>query len=282
MPRTSGPTKDEQDPAWSRPDLREPRYSNSLERGLAILNCFTPKHPVLGNTDIAAKTGMNISTTHRYVTTLLQLGYLEQGANRKYRLGLRVTDLGMSALNSTSLQEHAKPYLEELRKLTGYGCSVNVLNGSEVLVIDFVPSLSQGQRLPDLTIRTASRLPVYCTAAGKLLLARLPKTEERELVAAMKLSKHGPNTISSKRALYAELDEIREDGYGTDDEELAAGLQAIAAPLLDETRQVVAAIELVVIGGGSFRAMVADLSPHVVSVASTISARLGYRREEAA
>lgn len=96
-------------PAWSIPSLREPRYSQSLERGLAILGCFTPQRPVLGIADIADELGMSRSTTHRYVITLVALGYLEQGASRKYRLGLRVTDLGMSTLNSTGLREHSHP-----------------------------------------------------------------------------------------------------------------------------------------------------------------------------
>jgi DNA-binding IclR family transcriptional regulator len=108
------------EPAWSIPSLREPRYSQSLERGLAILGCFTPERPVLGIADIADELGMSRSTTHRYVITLVALGYLEQGASRKYRLGLRVTDLGMSALNATGLREHAHPYLEELRQRTSY------------------------------------------------------------------------------------------------------------------------------------------------------------------
>src|ERR1700677_4230886 len=105
MPRTSSTivkTADvAREPAWAVPSLREPRYSQSLERGLAILGCFTPRRPVLGIADIADDLGMSRSTTHRYVITLVALGYLEQGASRKYRLGLRVTDLGMSALNST-------------------------------------------------------------------------------------------------------------------------------------------------------------------------------------
>ncbi len=93
------------------PSSRDPRYSQSLERGLAILACFTPPRPMLGIADLADELGMSRSTTHRYVVTLLALGYLEQETTRKYRLGLRVTDLGMSALNSTGLPEHARPYL---------------------------------------------------------------------------------------------------------------------------------------------------------------------------
>src|SRR5690349_17327870 len=93
--------------AWSVPSLREPRYSQSLERGLAILSCFSARRPVLGIAEIAEDLGMSRSTTHRYVITLVALGYLEQGDSRKYRLGLRVTDLGMAALSSTGLREHA-------------------------------------------------------------------------------------------------------------------------------------------------------------------------------
>ncbi len=100
---------------WRIPDLSEPRYSQSLERGLAILECFTPDLPVLGIADIADRLGMSRSTTHRYVTTLVALGYLQQGARRKYRLGLGVTSLGMSALNATDLSSTPTPTLPSSR-----------------------------------------------------------------------------------------------------------------------------------------------------------------------
>src|SRR6185312_3174217 len=161
MPRTkAAPTKStDQEPAWSIPSLREPRYSQSLERGLAILGCFTPAKPVLGIADIADELGMSRSTTHRYVITLVALGYLEQGASRKYRLGLRVTDLGMSALNSTGLREHARPYLEELRQRTSYTTSLGVLDGPEVLYVDQARSFRRGQGQGGGDARTGSRLP---------------------------------------------------------------------------------------------------------------------------
>jgi IclR family pca regulon transcriptional regulator len=156
------------------PSLAEPRYSQSLERGLAILGCFTPTHPVLGIADIADDLGMKRSTTHRYVITLVALGFLTQGAARKYRLTLRVTSLGMSALNSTSLREHAHPYLEELRQRTSYTTNLGVLDGTEVLYVDRARSFRRGQSKIDLGLQAGSRLPAYCTALGKLLMANLP------------------------------------------------------------------------------------------------------------
>jgi IclR family transcriptional regulator, pca regulon regulatory protein len=285
MPRTSSragkASGNGQEPAWSIPSLREPRYSQSLERGLAILGCFTPGRPVLGIADIADELGMSRSTTHRYVITLVALGYLEQGASRKYRLGLRVTDLGMSALNSTGLREHAHPYLEELRQRTSYTTNLGVLDGSEVLYVDRVRSFRRGQSQIDLNLHTGSRLPAYATAMGKLLLANLPEPEQRELIASIKLSKRGPNTIMSKKALREELDEIAAAGFAVDDEELAPGLYAIAAPVRNEAREVVAAVDLAAHGSMiSLEELVDALGPHLISTANRISARLGYRRDD--
>jgi IclR family pca regulon transcriptional regulator len=263
------------------PSLREPRYSQSLERGLAILGCFTPKRPVLGNADIADGLGMSRSTARRYVATLFALGYLEQIASRKYRLGLRVTDLGMSALNSTGLREHAHPYLEALRQRTSYSTSLGVLDGTDVLYVDRVRSFRRGQGKIDLDLRTGSRLPAYATAMGKLLLANLSEAEQRDLIAQMKLAKRGPNTVTSKKALREELDEIHAAGFAVNDQELAPELYVIAAPVRNEARDVVAAVNLAAPSAMIMLEELVDaLGPHLVSTADRISARLGYRRDD--
>jgi IclR family pca regulon transcriptional regulator len=285
MPRTSSKAPKSSastlEPAWSIPSLREPRYSQSLERGLAILSCFTPKRPVLGIADIADELGMSRSTTHRYVITLLALGYLEQGASRKYRLGLRVTDLGMSALNSTGLREHAHPYLEELRQRTSYTVSLAVLEGAEILYVDRVRSFRRGQGRANGDVTTGSRLPAHCTAMGKLLLANLPEADQRELIASMKLTKHGPNTITGKKALRDELDEVLEASFAVDDEELAKDLYSIAAPVRNGPRDVVAAVDIAAPSSMiSLSELVDALGPHLISTADRISARLGYRRDD--
>ena len=285
MPKTKSTnskyTKKTAEPVWSVPSLREPRYSQSLERGLAILGCFTPKRPVLGIADIADELGMSRSTTHRYVITLVALGYLEQGASRKYRLGLKVTDLGMSALNSTGLREHAHPYLEELRQRTSYTASLAVLEGAEILYIDRARSFRRGQNQVDLGIGLGSRLPAHCTAMGKLLLANLPEDEQRDLLGTMKLTKPGPNTITNKKALRDELDHIHEENFAVDDQELAPELHSIAAPVRNDAREVVAAVSLEAdISMITLAELVDALSPHLVSTADRISARLGYRRDD--
>lgn len=116
---------------------------------------------------------------------------------------------------------------------------------------------------------------------GKLLLAHLPEPEQRELIASMKLTKRGPNTITSKKALREELDEISAAGFAVNDQELAAELYAIAAPVRNEARDVVAAVNLAAHSSMiTLEELVDALGPHLVSTADRISARLGYRRDD--
>ena len=272
---------DKRGAAWSDPDLREPRYSQSLERGLAILGCFSSNRPVLGIADIADNLGMSRSTTHRYVITLVALGYLEQGASRKYRLGLRVTDLGMSALDSTGLRKHSHPELEELRQLTSYTAGLGVLDGEEILYVDRARGFRHEQSEAALDPQPGSRLPAHCTAIGKLLLAYLPEHEQRELIVNMTLTKRGPNTITAKKALRDELERIRQEGLAVNDQELAPELRTLAAPVRDRTGAVLAAVNLSVPGTTAPLAELVDaLGPQLVSTADRISASLGYRGDD--
>jgi IclR family pca regulon transcriptional regulator len=261
--------------------MRYPRFSQSLERGLAILGCFTPARPMLGIAELADQLEMSRSTVHRYAITLVALGYLEQESSRKYRLGLRVTDLGMSALSATGLREHAHSHLQELRLATGYTASLAVLDGTDILYVDRVRSFRRAEGKIDVGLKPGSRLPAYCTAMGKLLLAHLPDPERRALLAGVRLAKRAPNTITGKEALHQELEQVREEGIAVNDQELAAGLYAIAAPVRSESRDVVAAVSLAASASViTLEELVAALASHLISTADRISARLGYRRDD--
>jgi IclR family transcriptional regulator, pca regulon regulatory protein len=260
--------------------LAEPRYSQSLERGLAILECFTPERSVLGIAELADDLGMSRATIHRNAITLVALGFLEQGAKRKYRLGLRVSDLGMSKLNSTGLRGDSRSYLTELRELTSYTVSLAVLHGTEILYVDRARSFRRGQYKIDLNLRVGSQLPAYCTSMGKVLLANLSEDEQRDLIGSMTLARRGPNTITSKKALYAELEHVREEGFAVNDEELTAGLISVAAPVWKESREVIAAINMTAHTSMiELEQLVDELLPHLLSTAGRVCARLGLGRD---
>lgn len=273
-----GPYEDK----WRTSDFSSPRYSQSLERGLAILECFRSERPVLGLAEIAEELGMSRSTTHRYLTTLVALGYMEQDKSRKYRLSLRVTDLGMSAINGMGLRQHAHSILEELRDRSKFTASVALLDDTVIVYADCVASIQRG-----LDSRTAvgfgigSRLPSYCTAAGKLLLAHLSKEDQRELLSHTALELRGPNAITSKSALRVELREVLENEFATEDEEFEKYRIAISVPIRNESSEVVAAVELSAQTSQITVEQLADgLRPHLITAADHISARLGHRRED--
>lgn len=243
---------------------------------------YSPGRSTLGIADIADELGMSRSTTHRYLTTLVALGYMEQDSHRKYRLSLRVTDLGMSALGGTGLREHGHSVLEELRGRTRFTASLAVLDGAEVVYVDRVVSFQRGASEGEgVVVGIGSRLPASCTAMGKVLLGGLPHEERRELLSRVKSERRGPKAIVGKSALLAELQRVSEGDFATEDEEFAKGRVAIAAPVRNESRAVVAAIDLSAHTAAISVERFADgLRPHLVAAADRISARLGYRRDD--
>jgi len=263
------------------PKLREPRYSQSLERGLAILECFTPERPVWGIAGLADELGMSRSTTHRYALTLTELGYLVRSTRRRYRLGLRVTDLGLSTLSSTSLRIHARPHLEELSMRVPYPLAIAVLDGPEILYVVCVNGSRRGRHPAGAAPHAGDRMPVHCTAIGKLLAANLPGPVRRELIAALPLERRGPRTITSRTALRAELARIEEEGLGTADEEAGGGLYEIAAPVRSQAKELLAAVSMTAHRSTiSLDQLVEHLGPHLISTADRISAQVGYRRAD--
>jgi IclR family transcriptional regulator, pca regulon regulatory protein len=265
-----------------RKGLSQSSYSESTERGLAILECFSSQRPVLGLVDIADELGMSRSTTHRYVATLAALGYLKQDGNRKYRLALKVTELGMSTMNAIGLGEHAHEDLVVLSMNVRTLCTVSIaeLDGPEIVYADRVESLRRGPAKLDADLRSDPRLPAFCTAMGKTLLAYLPERGQGETLDKTKLVRRGPNTITRMDELQRELDRIRENGIALEDEEYTSGVIAVAAPVRNETGEVVAAIDVSVRAATMTAEDLADAQySHLISTADRISARLGYRWE---
>ncbi|MGN6372383.1 MAG: IclR family transcriptional regulator [Solirubrobacteraceae bacterium] len=213
-------------------------------QGAAVLECFAPDIHLLGIVDIAAMTGMSKATAHRYAATLVALGFLEQPANggRRYRLAPKAHGLGLAALDSRPLRAIARPHLEVLRARIPYTVSLGVLD-DDLLVMDRLPSCRGNAKLK-LNVGVGSRLPTYCTSMGKVLLAYLSHQELEEAVDGVIFERWGPNTITTKQMLYAELEQVAAAGFAVDDEELTGGARSIAVPVHSKSGVVAAAIEI--------------------------------------
>jgi IclR family transcriptional regulator, pca regulon regulatory protein len=256
----------------------DPRFSLSVERGLAVLECFTPERPLLGVLEISNELGLSSSTTHRYIATLTRLGYLHRDAQRKYQLALAVTDLGMSTLGSINLAERARIPLEELRMRCPYTITVAVLDGVEVIYVESMRASGRQSRY-GLDLDAGTHLPVYCTAAGKLLVAYLPHKVQNALIDELVFSHKAPEVIKSKRMLRTQVRSIAQTGKAHSNQELGRDIYEIAVPIRNESNEVVAALSMAAHHSSvSLDSFIRQMMPHLGATASLISARLGYRR----
>jgi IclR family transcriptional regulator, pca regulon regulatory protein len=219
--------------------------SQSLERGLAILSAFTPDQPALGISELAQRLNLTRSTTHRYVATLARLGYLDQdSATRKYRLGARVLDLGFSVLGSMELREIAAPHLRRLTDATGHTSNLAIRDDTDVILIDRIRGRPGRYHHLEFSLHVGSRLPAYCSATGKALIAFLPPPDLDRLLERIELVQRASRTITGREALLAELRKVRCTGIAVNDEELDNGLRSIAVPVRSRSGEVVAAVNV--------------------------------------
>jgi IclR family transcriptional regulator, pca regulon regulatory protein len=256
------------------PTPHEGRYSQSLERGLAILRAFTPDRPWMGIAEIAEALEMSRPTTHRYASTLVALDYLEQGPRRKYRLGMRAGDPGRSAVGSTALQRLPHERLAELRDRSACTVSVAVLDGKDIVYIDRARSSLHGQSEVNTRLGRGSRLPAKDTALGKTLLAHLSPREQRQGIG----NPDSDTDMGAGEKLIDELKRIREKGFAIADQVHVEGQRCAAAPLRSRSTEVVAAVDVAASTAVYSRGQVLEqLVPLLLVSAEEMSAHLGYK-----
>jgi IclR family pca regulon transcriptional regulator len=253
--------------------------SQSLERGLAILSSFNSERPLIGVSDLSRELALSRSTAHRYIATLARLGYLQQDPDSKrYRLGPKVLDLGFSAINSMDVRDISAPYLRQLSDETQHTVNLAILDGVDVVYIERCRTALPGQRDIDLNLHVGSRLPAYCTAMGKAILAFVPEERLTQIIEDIDFAPRGPHTLTDATAFREELAKIRATGIAVNDEELAYGLRSIAAPIHSSSGEVLAALNLAVHRTMvSMDELIARYGPAVKRTAHDISLSLGHR-----
>ncbi|MBO8137325.1 MAG: IclR family transcriptional regulator [Desulfotomaculum sp.] len=245
----------------------------SLDRALSILEELSRHDSGLGVTDISSVLGLHKSTVYRLLHTLMIRGYVEKiVSTEKYRLGLKIIELGQKRLESTEIRSEARHYLVKLMEETNETVHLCVLDNREVVYIDKVESSN--------TVRMYSRIgrraPLYCTGVGKAILAFWPEEEIKKYVKEKGLSRKTDNTITELNQLLKHLEEVRQKGYAVDNEEHDPGIRCVAAPVQDYTGNVVASIS---VSGPTTRIaedQVKLLAAKVKKCALNISKQLGY------
>lgn len=264
-------------PSGLRP-VSERYRIQAIERAVSILNAFSAEEHELGVTELAGKLGLHKSTVHRFMVNLDAAGMVERNPRTgRYRLGMRIFELGGLVKQRMNLWDEALPFLESLVRDTGETGHLAVLDGGEAIYIERVEA-RRALRVPSAIGRG---YPAHATNLGKVLLADLEPERVAEIIRERGLSAYTPNTIVDAATLDRELARIRERGYAIDNEEYDEGLRCIGAPVRDHTGRVVAALG---IGGPVTRitpARVEELATLVMAAASGLSRRLGAHQSEA-
>ncbi len=244
----------------------------AVERALQILECFDDEHPEMGVSEIALAVDLHKATTHRIMTTLLNFGYLERAVEgQRYRLGLRLTELGFRAIRRMDLRRDALWHMNQLSQKWGEACDLSIFDHGEVFYIEMIP----GSYALTIAAAVGQRLPAHCTASGKLFLAHLP-AQELEGILGKPLTTYTGKTISSAPGLRQQLELIRQQGYAIDDEEFETGIRAIACPIFDRTGKVVAAMSIPSPASRMTLERVPEIARALAEAAQAVSRRMGW------
>lgn len=248
----------------------------AVSHALDLLEQFHGDVDELGVTELSKRLKLHKNNVFRLLATLESRGYIEQNrATENYRLGLKSLELGQTFIKQMGLLRQAKPILERMVKECNETSYVAIFKEGYIVYLDVVET--------DLTVRVVSRvgsrLPAYCTAAGKVHLAYMSEEEVDALLPTREFKGYTPTTVTDKEKLKAELRQIAEQGYSIDNEELDLGVRCVAGPIRDYTRRIVGAIS---VSGPSMRLsderIEKELIPLVTSAAEDLSTRLGFHK----
>jgi DNA-binding IclR family transcriptional regulator len=248
-------------------------FIQSVGRALAILEQFSRDERALGVTEIARRVGIHKSTCFGLLHTLQQLGYIQKDAsNGQYSLGLKTFELGQAYIDGLDLRYITRPFLLEILAKTNETVHLVVAEGCRAIYIDKVES----PHAMIISSRIGQEAKLHCTGVGKVLLAYM-RDKDWAQVVSKGLKCYTEHTITDERKLLENLEQIREFGYGMDDQEREIGLRCVAAPIFNARKQAIAAIS---ISGPSLRITrekQGDLSQIIKRAAQEISRKLGYR-----
>lgn len=245
----------------------------SVERALQILEAFTLEQSELSAAEIAQRTSLPKGSIYRFLKILLNKGFLTRDPRSgKYRLGIKVFELGSIVWKGMSLRQVALPIMEELSRWSGETVHLGVLDGHEVVSIEGAES-DQSLRI---ALPVGKRVCLHSTGIGKAILAFLSDEEIEEIIEQKGLPTFTPNTISTREALWREIKNIRKRGYAVDNEENEPGIRCVAAPIRDYSGKVIASMS---ISGPSLRITdekIPLFAQKVIEACKKVSSSLGY------
>jgi DNA-binding IclR family transcriptional regulator len=247
-----------------------------LDKSLSVLDILFQNNAPLSIMEISRKLEIYPSTIHRILDTLKYRGYVEQNSeDQKYLLGLKLVELGMSRYHQINLAKEASPFLKELVSECNETVHLGILDHKDVFYI----AKENSPQTITMVSRVGRRAPLYSTGLGKILLAYIPEKERKEIIAHTKIQQFTENTITNKKELEKELEQIRKQGVAFDKEENEKEVYCIAVPVKNYHGEVIAALS---VSSPTYRINAQRkkfLKKSILSIGRKISKRLGYNWE---
>jgi IclR family transcriptional regulator, pca regulon regulatory protein len=234
MQNVSAVLSDPADPT-ERPD-----FVTALARGLSVIRSFGPDRSQMSLADIAKRVNLPRATVRRSLITLETLGYIESDG-RRFALSPKVLALGNSYLSSSPLPRTVQPMLERLAESSGEACWAAILDDDEVLLV----AGAKKNRLLSAGLSVGSRMPAFCSALGRVLLAGLPEQRLDAYFAKVALRNFTSRTMTDYGAVRRAVRDAKANGYAIADGELESGLCSIAIPVVNHKGQLIASLNAV-------------------------------------
>jgi DNA-binding IclR family transcriptional regulator len=271
--------RDGEKPGKSRGKSSDPYQLQSLDRAVAVLDLLGESEGPLGLADVCERMALHKSTAHRALMVLERCGLIERTAENRFRLGLKLYELGSRAVEQIDLRARVHPWFRRLSAQVGETVHLGVLQKTSVVYLDKV---EPSNRRVWLASRIGASNPVYCTAMGKAMLAFLPEEAAAEIIGRIRFARLTRRTLTTPEALKRSLDRVRRRGYAIDDEEAEEGVRCIGAPIMSEAGHPMAAVSVSGPTSRITQQSVPGIAEHLMRCCREISASLGVRERKRA
>lgn len=216
----------------------------SLDRAFNILEIIAEEGEIRLTT-LSRKVELNKTTTYRILTALKDNGYIQQLGNRKYTLTFKMFRLGNKTIQKFDFVSVSKRILTKLANEIEQVISIVIQDGENILYIDrYIPVNASKKAKSMASGKIGTRAPIYCTAAGKALIANQKEEDIRKVWDSSEIIKYTSRTITSYDTFLQDLARIKKNGYSTEFEEYQLGVYCIGSPLKNQQGNVVGAISI--------------------------------------
>jgi len=223
----------------TKPGGTRPDSGAAALRAFAVLETVASAERPVSMTDVVAAVGLPKPTVYRLLTLLADaMLVLREPSSKRYSIGPRAARFALDALTNSATRGARHAILQSLVDEIGETCNFTILDGAEVVYLDRVETAWPLR----MNLQTGSRVPLHCSASGKLLLAHLPRAARARLLERLPLERFADSTITVRATLERELEGIRAAGRATDNEEYIAGLVCVAVPVRIARGRVAAAV----------------------------------------